>query len=136
MMLPNFVHNVHNGLLSLAFYDWYFLNKLVLWCNTTHLVAVCLAGYGKRWLSACSSCQKGFYKDKIGFGECTKCPAGKTTSRMASTKESDCGKGFYLITNIDPQYFPRSLAICLQKGSLKRFIYGNVYNDLLKRDFQ
>ena len=51
----------------------------------------------------CRDCIRGYYKDGVGNGACTKCPEGKTTLRRRATKASDCSKTlYYFYLCIDP----------------------------------
>ncbi|CAD5124522.1 DgyrCDS12800 [Dimorphilus gyrociliatus] len=58
--------------------------------------------------SMCLPCSKGYFKDKEGKAECTKCPTGDTTAKFASTESSDCKDGCSLIGDA----FCQSRGVC------------------------
>ena len=73
------------------------LNKLITNNSITHFVFVkcpivnCTAGtYLNRKLGTCEDCAIGFYQEQDAQVECTKCPAGTSTTEVRTDNSSSC----------------------------------------------
>lgn len=72
-----------------------FHSKFTLSCKTGYEVKlnICMAceyGTHSTSMSTCEPCERGFFSDVSGSGECQRCPFGKTTIQMGATSDKQC----------------------------------------------